>query len=376
MPVFRNPLASRLRSNVQLNLTPSPERSIFVQQLLAKALQNNGRGSRSIAESADIASAPIIAALLAKDQQRAQQQQQTKQAALANQLLGGVMQKNIPLENLDGQPPDNFSVPSVGPSDPTRSAMAQAIAQNPQAMTALAMGQIAPPKSEPYTLGPGQVRFGPNGQPIAGVPAAPPQGTTDAQNYALAKQQGYKGSFVDYQEEIRKAGATNINPPTGYQWKPDGSLGIIPGGPADPANKPPNEVAQKNAQLISSLNDANDRIKAHEKAGLTDTSSMAQAALDSNPLTANFTNADYRKYKAAALQWSANLLYLKSGATANPSEIQNTWKEYFPQPNDPPEVRQAKAEARESELKNLRANFGGSKATVAAPGGWSITPVQ
>jgi hypothetical protein len=102
---------------------------------------------------------------------------------------------------------------------------------------------------------------------------------------------------------------------------------------------------------------------------------MTQAALDSNPVTANFTNADYRKYKAAALQWSANLLYLKSGATANPAEIQNTWKEYFPQPNDPPEVRKAKADARDAEQKNLKANFGG-KPTVAAPGGWTITPVQ
>lgn len=151
---FKNPFAARLGSNMQLQLAPNPQRSIFVQQLMARALQNNGRGSRSIAESADIAAAPIVAALLSKRDQAAQLQQQAQQKQMANQLLGNTLRTNIPLENLDGAPADTFSVPSMGPTDPTRQALAGVLAQNPQALTALAMQQVAPPKPAmtPYEM--------------------------------------------------------------------------------------------------------------------------------------------------------------------------------------------------------------------------------
>lgn len=372
---YRNPFAARL-SGPQLLMAPSQDASTFVRQLLAKGLQNNGRGSRSVAESLDIAAQPIVAALLGKKDQATQLKQQEQQKALANQLVGGAMRTNIPLENVGGLPADNYSVPTEGPSGATRSALAGILAQNPQAMSAMAMQQAMPPKPEAYTLGPGQGRFQGN-QQIASMPAAPSEGPSTEQLYKVAQSQGYKGSLMDYQKEIARAGASNINAaPSGYQWTPDGKLASIPGGPADPANRPPNEVQQKNLELVGSLNDANDRINAHEKAGLTDTSSMKQAALDSNPVTATMTDSDYRKYKAAALQWSANLLYLKSGATANPAEIQNTWREYFPQPNDPPDVKKAKADARQSEVANARDKFGGKPASRGASGGWSITPVQ
>ena len=38
--------------------------------------------------------------------------------------------------------------------------------------------------------------------------------TSDIQNYNQAVAQGYKGSFMDYQTALKKAGATNINMPT------------------------------------------------------------------------------------------------------------------------------------------------------------------
>ncbi len=146
-------MASRFRGHnpFSVQLQADPSRSIFVQQLLARALQNNGRPSRSVAESADIASAPIIAALLAKQDQKAQAQQMTQQKALANQLVGGAMRTNIPLENLpdaqgNPQAPDNFSVPTQGPTDPTRQALAGILAQNPQMMGQMAMQQAMPPK--------------------------------------------------------------------------------------------------------------------------------------------------------------------------------------------------------------------------------------
>ena len=74
-------------------LTPSVTRSALVQQLLAQSQRNQGRGSRSFAESAAIAAAPVVAALLGRQEEVAQKQQQQHiggvQSALANALTGG-----------------------------------------------------------------------------------------------------------------------------------------------------------------------------------------------------------------------------------------------------------------------------------------------
>lgn len=67
-----------------------------------------------------------------------------------------------------------------------------------------------------------------------------PQPTDDMREYQQAVQQGYKGSFVDYMKELKRAGA-NINNgtiPTGYQavYGPNQELlryDPVPGGPAD-----------------------------------------------------------------------------------------------------------------------------------------------
>lgn len=68
-----------------------------------------------------------------------------------------------------------------------------------------------------------------------------PQPTDDMREYQQAVQQGYKGTFVDYQIELRRAGRPNINTgtvPTGYQGVYDENNNLlrydpVPGGPAD-----------------------------------------------------------------------------------------------------------------------------------------------
>lgn len=59
-----------------------------------------------------------------------------------------------------------------------------------------------PKPPEPFTLSPGQVRYGADGQRLASVPDRPQANAGQA-------------------------------PPSGYRWNPDGSLSKIPGGPAD-----------------------------------------------------------------------------------------------------------------------------------------------
>lgn len=77
---------------------------------------------------------------------------------------------------------------------------------------------------------------------------AGPDPTSDQREYEMAVKQGYQGTFMDYQQELRRAGATNVNVggegqrmgtiPPGMAAVPDPSnpsgfrMERIPGGPA------------------------------------------------------------------------------------------------------------------------------------------------
>lgn len=79
---------------------------------------------------------------------------------------------------------------------------------------------------------------------LAARQKAAPATTNDLKEYAFAKQQGYQGSFMDFQVAMKKAGATNVDArqmgtiPPGYRAEYDDQGRVtqmvpIPGGPAD-----------------------------------------------------------------------------------------------------------------------------------------------
>lgn len=77
---------------------------------------------------------------------------------------------------------------------------------------------------------------------LADIKAQPPKGTSDMQEYEMAKQQGFGGSFMEYQVKMKEAGRNQVNIdtgvklPTGYQWNDPNNqdMGVKPiaGGPA------------------------------------------------------------------------------------------------------------------------------------------------
>jgi hypothetical protein len=134
------------------------------------------------------------------------------------------------------------------------------------------------------------------------------------------------------------------------------------GGPAlgPPSQKPLGEADKKNAVLFDSMMNAEKQIQAltAQKGGATDTSSKWNAFLGGLPVVGGVAKVaqtdEYRKYESAGLRWAANLLYLKSGATANPDEIRSTWKQFFPQPGDGADVKAQKEQARQQEIESTR----------------------
>jgi hypothetical protein len=67
---------------------------------------------------------------------------------------------------------------------------------------------------------------------------------------------------------------------------------------------------------------------------------------------------EYQMADRAASDFAANLLYIRSGATARPDEIEATKKAYFPQPGDSAKVIAAKKQARDTAMMGLKASLG------------------
>jgi hypothetical protein len=77
-------------------------------------------------------------------------------------------------------------------------------------------------------------------------------GTDDMREYDMAKQQGFQGSFMDYQVKMKEAGRQQVNIdtgvklPSGFRWKNSDNqdLGVepIPGGPGE---QMPSELAAR-----------------------------------------------------------------------------------------------------------------------------------
>jgi hypothetical protein len=119
-------------------------------------------------------------------QQMAQQQEEQKEKE---------RNKAAVMQWLDGLPEDQQELARVNPQMAAEAYMKQ---------------QFAGP-GEGFTLGAGQVRYGPNGQQIAAGPSDIPKPTDDMREYEVAKQQGYGGTFQQYMIEMKKAGASSVN---------------------------------------------------------------------------------------------------------------------------------------------------------------------
>jgi hypothetical protein len=155
------------------------------------------------------------------------------------------------------------------------------------------------------------------------------------------------------------------------QWlTPGQSAGTPVGAPAPKAEnqpKPPTESDKKVGTLYGALVGAEKTIAG--LSGGTTTASKTDAVLGSTPVTRIFQSDDFRKYESAALRWSANLLYIKSGATATPEEVRSTYKQFFPQPGDGDEVISQKNASRQEEMANVRSQYPGVTSGYEVPGG-------
>jgi hypothetical protein len=220
-------------------------------------------------------------------------------------------------------------------------------------------------------------------QALGMKPATGAQPTDDMREYDKALAQGFKGTFVDYQTQMRRAGATSIDmtqktppPPQGMVYEPDSDpnnrLGyrLVP----IPGARDPRTEAQQKAGLLSA------RMR-ELSADIVDTAptiptqmvaSVAQRGGMTGGLANQALSPEQQKHFNAARGWLAGVLRQDTGATIQPFEIAEYYPTFFPVPGDSPQVIEQKRKLRAVTEQAISAN-GGMQQQPAAQGATDLS---
>jgi hypothetical protein len=194
--------------------------------------------------------------------------------------------------------------------------------------------------------------------------------TDDQREYQAAKDQGFEGTFMDYQVKMKEAGRSQINLdtgeklPSGYRWvnPEDKTKGVqpIPGGPGEQI---PGELAARVGMSESFAGQApglRERLKSGEMTGPID-SLMGQFGMGERGET-------YRQLQSG----TDALMRLLTGAGMNESEARAYAERYLPTMKDNPDSAVGKLDQLMRELeaaKGMAMRGRGGSQPQAQPGG-------
>lgn len=159
--------------------------------------------------------------------------------------------------------------------------------------------------------------------------------------------------------------------PAGYQWRADGLIEPMPGGPADPRTQGLTE-----AQSRSNFFGAQMRMGDEVLRGLNVPSNamlLAYRNLPSVPVNYG-ANANDQMYFNAARLFAAGVLRKETGAAMTPGEVLDVAERFFPTPFDRPQVIEQKARARQQIISSIAAELPGGQLrgelpSTTGPGG-------
>lgn len=122
--------------------------------------------------------------------------------------------------------------------------------------------------------------------------------------------------------------------PQGTYIAPGYELGSINGNKPRFVEKAPTEGERKAGYVSDNLIDLENKVSNvldDEEFDPTETKNV----LAKVPGVGNFmASPQYRQYKAVSDEWTTNMVFLRSGATARPDEKDSTFQNFFPQPGD------------------------------------------
>lgn len=159
--------------------------------------------------------------------------------------------------------------------------------------------------------------------------------------------------------------------PTGYQWRGDGLIEPIPGGPADPRTQGLTEAQSRSNFFGAQMRMGDEvlrRVNVPSNAML-----LAYRNLPSVPVNYGASANDQMYFNAARL-FAAGVLRKETGAAMTPGEVLDVAERFFPTPFDRPQVIEQKARARQQIIASLEAELPGGRMrgelpSTTGPGG-------
>jgi hypothetical protein len=173
----------------------------------------------------------------------------------------------------------------------------------------------------------------------AEAPQKPQKPTSLMQEYNLAKEQGFQGDFLGYQQ-ARKGKGFSVT-------TADGTVVQMGGG-----NEPKDmKEAQAKANIYASrMENSNQILERLETEGTSLTNKIASGL----PLGNYALSPEYRQYDQAKRDFINATLRQESGAVIADSEFANGERQYFPQPGDDPQTIAQKKENRRIAMIAIR----------------------
>jgi NACalpha-BTF3-like transcription factor len=238
----------------------------------------------------------------------------------------------------------------------------------PDALKLAALKQLTPQERDPFTLSPGQVRYGPDGRPIAEVPAAPEAYTLSpgssrfvggqqvasvpdkpepppsaVREYEYAREQGFKGTFQDWEASKKGGMSLQVDPETGAVIFQQGG-NIRPMTEAQSKDTVYATRAQGSLETLDKLGDA-----------LT---SLGESAAGSLGKTGNYLKSEeYQQAEQAGREFLAAVLRKDTGAAVTQQEMDIYGSTYLPEPGNGPKVLEQKRVSRRRALEALKAGM-------------------
>lgn len=159
--------------------------------------------------------------------------------------------------------------------------------------------------------------------------------------------------------------------PTGYQWRADGLIEPMPGGPADPRTQGLTE-AQSRTNFFGAQMKMGDEIL---RSVTVPSNAMLLAYRNLPSVPVNYgASANDQMYFNAARLFAAGVLRKETGAAMTPGEVLDVAERFFPTPFDRPQVIEQKARARQQIISSLAAELPGGQLrgelpSTTGPGG-------
>lgn len=204
----------------------------------------------------------------------------------------------------------------------------------------------------------------------------PEEPSSEIKQYNLAKKEGFKGNFVDFQTALRRAGATTVTtsygaPVSGVDeqgnpvfFQPDragGTPAIIPG--VRPEAKAPTKEQADAAGFAERLKAADETLS---KIPFKPT--INTAIRSDLPFSNKWMSEQQQMFEQAKREFITAQLRRESGAVIGASEFKDADLQYFPQPNDKPGTVLQKAKSRKRAIQNMLRSAGPAADTVRSIG--------